>query len=761
MATCNLSFYRTNITPDKNRCYDQRGNLSLLGTMASATLVYSKENFQYQKVSLRMSIKVSLSQNVSYYQNVNYLSLYDVSTQRTFYFYIVKFEWMAQNTIKCELYLDTIQTFRQRILDNITASTYVMREHSDRARALTGGGFQRIISKTDEGVGVVSQELQYYGALTFQNPKQDHKGYVAYAKGVEDDSPISVLYFSDGDFDVIKNDTPLTDSINITNLSIIDVIAPPDKYNGFIITQEDSPDFKMWNNDSTITPFGEEKTINGEKAICRAIYFANSNNTSSGSYGTLYKKIFYTGSKYPYVYVEDDDPAERMLYPYKIANFIYLRKIPEVFDDIDLNYFALNNRFSSNEIAIYECGSNFKNVKLATKSTFDFSDSFLMKVVELPFFPPIFRDPATPVMDNRIPNGFYFDFHYKCLRKASLSDDVPVVPYNSVTIGANASFHVYTNTSPKQIANESKLYNSSFYTCKFVYGADSKDIKLENINATSISITGYAPSNMSSTILFDFHLNTSNYKGLDDYFCYMTTTRNNERPVYNSSYLDYMRMQYTSDRANLKQSQDQKIASLAGSITTSAVSTGASILGGAMVGASAGSGGGPIGAVIGGVAGLIASSISVGLSIYNTNNAIAQENRNYSTKLGSIVAQNVSLSGNVDIDILDKMNKNSLNIYLYQAPDHIRQQLFDKFYYTGYAVGYRKMPDFTSRHNFNFVQCVPVFNNSEMFVAKEFLDDIMERFASGVTFMHPVTIDGIMATFDENQVYENMEVSLL
>lgn len=760
MATCNLKFYRTNITPDKNRCY-HHGNLSLLANMASATLIYTKENFQYQKISLRMSIKVSFSQNVQYYQNVNYLSLQDTSTNREYLFFIVKFEWLAQNTIKCDLYLDTIETFRQQIFDNITSSTFVMREHSDRARRVSGN-INRIISKTDEGVGTITQELKQATKLTISDPSQNYKGYVAYVKGVEDDSPVNVLYFSDRDYSVINDDQPEDEYIMINHVNVIDNIAPHDKYTGFLITQEDSPNFQMTLHDGTIVkPFEKTKTIDNQTAVCRAIYFYN---TWSGTWHMIhYAFLYYTGTSYPYTFAEYENDYDSIAQgdPIYIANIMYLRKIPEKITDLNCNYYALNHRFEPDVFFIYEVGTNFPNTKLATKSTFNFSDSFVMKIVELPFFPPIFKTPLRPLLEERLPDGFVFDFHYNCLRKMDLLSDPPVVSYNSIVVTTNASFYVYTNTSPRQIANESKLYNSSYYTCKFAYGSDTKDIKLENIKKTTISIDAFAPTNMSSTILFDFKLAISDYDGLEDYYSYMTTTRNNEMPVYNSSYLDYLRLQYTSDRANLKQSQDQKLASLAGSVTNSAVSTGASILGGAMVGASAGSGGGAIGAVIGGVAGLIASSISVGLSIYNTNNSIAQENRNFSTKINTLMAQNITLTGNADIALLDKMDKNCLIRYIYQAPDHIRQQLFDKFYYTGYAVGYRKMPDFTSRHNFNFVQCVPVFNNSEMFVSKEFLDDITERFASGVTFMHPVTIDGIIATYDENQTYENMEVSLL
>lgn len=760
MATCNLRFYRTNITPDKNRCYDPRG-LSLLATMTSATLIYSKDNFQYQKISLRMSIKVSFSQNVQFYQNVNYLSLWDVSTQREYFFYIVKFEWMAQNTIKCELYLDTIQTFRQQILDNITASSYVMREHSDRARALTGGGYKRIISKTDEGVGVISQELLLNIPLNITSNTQKSTGYMAYSKTASgDSSALSIMWFSDGDHDVILNDHPTQSSLSLSTLQQIDLIVPPSTYNGILILDEDSPDLNIIVNGTPWNPWSETKIGQDGLYICKGIYICNSNLGSSQSEARIYLLYYKYGSDYPYDAYTSQESVMKA-YSLDIYNVMYIRRMKSTISNLDTNYAHLTSIVSQEELRILEYGTTFRNVKLATRADFDFSDSYLMKVIETPFFPPSFHTSAHSLMSERLPDGYVFNFHYRCLQKRNINLHDETVQYNPITIGVDSSFYVYTNTSPKQITNESKLYNSAFYTCKFVYGSDSKEIKLENFSGTSISILAWPPNNMSSTILFDFNLTTSTYKGLDDYFRYMTTTRNNERVVYNSSYLDYMRLQYTSDRANIKQNQDQKIASLAGSIASSTAGAVAGVAGGFMAGASAGAGGGPIGAIIGGVIGLTTAAINIGLSASNTNNSIQQENRNFSSKLATLSAQSVSVSGNVDIDILDLMNLNSLNFYIYQAPDHIRQQLFDKFYYTGYAVGYRKMPDFTSRHNFNFVQCVPVFNNSEMFVAKEFLDDIMERFASGVTFMHPVTIDGIMATFDENQVYENMEVSLL
>lgn len=763
MATCNLYFYRCNITPDKNRVYDQYQNFEVLDAMYGATKMYEKLNFQYQKLSLHMNIKVSFEQRVQYSQSVNYLKLVDTTNYNVIYFFITKFEWVAQNTIRCELYMDTMQTYKAVIENYITSSTFVMREHSDRAYD-DNGTIKRIISKTDEGVGVVSQELQRHGSLEINNSLQRHKGYIGYVKNIEgssdNPSPLSTIIFSDYSFKIIDLDY-LTQSYKEFATQNALEAEITSNYKGLVITQLDSPNFKYDCNGVEVEPFGTTRTIDNVTCYCRAVYITVGLN-SDNQYVPFVYFLYYSGTTYPYTPASTYE-SSGYEWSIKLYNVMYARRVESILT-LNRSYSYLNNILNDDQTLIYEVGENLFNPEnLATPSTFDFSDSFLMKVVELPFFPPVFRSQSMTVkMATRLPTGYYYNFHYKALQKSSTQDDFPAVTYSDLSIGINSSFtNVGTSLVTKKIDNESKLYNSSFYTCKFVYGADTKELKLENLSIDTISVIGYAPKNMSSTLLFDFQLTTSTYKGLDDYFEYLTTTRNNEVPVYNSGYLDYIRLQYSTDKANLKQAQDQKIASLAGGITTSVAGTAASIAGGAIAGASAGSSGGAIGAIIGGVVGVVSSAISIGLSINNTSNSIAQENRNFSSKLNALVAQNVSLSGNVDIDILDKMNRNSLNLYLYQAPDHIRQQLFDKFYYTGYSVGYRKHPDFTSRRLFNFVQCVPVFDNASLRISKEYLDDIVNRFSQGVTFMHVYDYQNSKTYYDETQQYENMEVSLI
>lgn len=78
------------------------------------------------------------------------------------------------------------------------------------------------------------------------------------------------------------------------------------------------------------------------------------------------------------------------------------------------------------------------------------------------------------------------------------------------------------------------------------------------------------------------------------------------------------------------------------------------------------------------------------------------------------------------------------------------------FYYTGYAHPVQEIPNFDSRSWFNFVQCDAVFDDEATSIYNNYVDDIKERFAIGITIYHNNDDE-----YDFNQTKENWETSIL
>jgi len=82
--------------------------------------------------------------------------------------------------------------------------------------------------------------------------------------------------------------------------------------------------------------------------------------------------------------------------------------------------------------------------------------------------------------------------------------------------------------------------------------------------------------------------------------------------------------------------------------------------------------------------------------------------------------------------------------------------LLDLFYYFGYTDNVYGVPNLNTRRWFNYIECVPVFNEEADTPYKEYLDDIKERYQAGITVYHRVGY----STYDLNQEKENWERSL-
>ena len=294
---------------------------------------------------------------------------------------------------------------------------------------------------------------------------------------------------------------------------------------------------------------------------------------------------------------------------------------------------------------------------------------------------------------------------------------------------------------------ESKLYHSDYYQPKFVYDSFSFIFQLDKVDVSSWyeMQDGYFHFNfkMTSTInskwLFEFPYYPLDYS-MADYDSVLVVARNNERTIYNSTYLNYLRTAYRYDLKALERQKTSSIVGLGLGIVGSIASVGLAIASGnpaVMVGAG-------LGAV---------SNITN--SIINTANSIAQAEANQESKMEVMRNEAVSVAGSDDVDLLEYYSNNHAKMTYYQVSPRLRKALADVFYYTGYISNEMKVPTLTSRYWFNFVAMDVIIKTNAANIPNELLENIKYRWSEGVTILHHHT------TWDFDQTKENWEVSII
>ena len=273
------------------------------------------------------------------------------------------------------------------------------------------------------------------------------------------------------------------------------------------------------------------------------------------------------------------------------------------------------------------------------------------------------------------------------------------------------------------------------------YDSFTKDIPLENIEPTSItaptlSIKYKQANTITSNLGFKFTVNNGTQKVNDVFEEYLLCKRNNEYPIYNSSYLNYLRNGYNYD---LKAKNIQTAQSWIG--------TGLSI-GGGIVSLLAGVGTGGVSTALG--VSLITNAVSsISSNIFNN----IQSEANIEQKLNEAknTANNVNSSD--DLNLLNWYSDNLLWVTTYEISDQQKSNVFDLFYKTGYACNETGIPNVNSRHRFNYLQCTPDFTTKANPIWQEYINDVIARFELGVTYFHTYN--------DFEQQYENWESWLM
>lgn len=716
MATSKIILYNTNITPDRNCVVDN------FTTYLSNCFQSEIENFQYQKIQLNMRIKIENPQTYFPESAFNYVGIKNSDNNKTFYYFIVgEPRWLSANATELTLYMDTINTFRDNLV--WTSKTHITRQHKDRYykdSKTADGSFtyvERYIDDYDEGLNPVKY-LSYEQKIV--NDKINVNWYLIYRnkEAVSANTIVPIECQCCGSI-------PLTIGVAQNGL---DPEKIPQNTSILVLSSDNAADFIY------TTTSGESYTI-GKTQVYRALLFVKRTSNSFTVSG-LTKDGGITNK---------DFEANRTtvalkgqtLKCHQFNNQIISRSISS--SDAD-------DKVAQEANDTYTLGTATDTLK--SIDDVDKTDIKLVKIIKMPYAP--FEITLTG-QNLDLPKG------WKVVNGFLVPNDLGIEFLTTAGVAAMATGRaVFQNTDLKNYKNvtaqstyefrltqaEPKLLHSAFHTERYLYDNFDKELLLEryipnNDPVDKVVIKFKQSNNISSNSLFDFSFPNGTYKKTNLYDNYLNVNRTNELALYNSDYLNYIRNGYNYDKKVLAQQQLSSglgvVINLASSIASFALTAN------------------PISAA----AGITFASQTI-VSLANSITQTVQGEESLRQKLDNSKDRAASVSNTTDLDLLSYYNGNRLWLTREDISESLRDGIYNLFRLTGYGCDKYEVPVTNTRVWYNYIQCSPEFNEAQWLYGKEVLDDIKNRYQTGVTNYHAVDSE-----YDWNQEKENYETWLV
>lgn len=141
-------------------------------------------------------------------------------------------------------------------------------------------------------------------------------------------------------------------------------------------------------------------------------------------------------------------------------------------------------------------------------------------------------------------------------------------------------------------------------------------------------------------------------------------------------------------------------------------------------------------------------------SVVSAAYSIKTANANYQQDINTKAASHTAITGN-NVDYKSAVD-NTVELQYWQPQDYILENIAKVFHLTGYSHPVQEVPNTKSRYWFNYLQCIPTWSEATLNNYRpEFLNDLSEKYQSGVTIFH------YNEGYDLQQDKENMEVSLI
>lgn len=469
---------------------------------------------------------------------------------------------------------------------------------------------------------------------------------------------------------------------------------------------------------------------------------------TDGSVGICFSRINNDDNAFDscfYIRSAGGDPQRGVEIASNVAYFIAY-DIDEMKEDAGLSF---NLSAKMNMVYIGSAATTDSGA-ISSWDNLDLTNAKLIKALALPYSPIdwIVGQSTITIPDNYSLNADFNSLEISATQKADLSrqidfgDKNPLKPLNKLIGFTNPKYN-----DPRNIDYESKLYHSDFYLPKFVYDSFAFPFYLEDVDIEAYKsiynfgnfIVTYAVSkNMLSKMMFRFEQYLCN-RERQDYNNTLIIDRNNERALYTSAYINYIRSggySYDTKKANSQNALNGLLTAF--SIAASIASFASTPVTGAA-----------------GIAAGIGLATGATSSVIRTIHTAQEQDRAVHQKINQMQLQSMSVSSEEDIDLFTMMSGNKAKLVLYEPSAIMKNALWDLFYYCGYATHEQKIPDVTTRCNFNFVQGEVIIQDYNF--SDDFADEIKLRWKEGITFFHVMPNNFYDIKFE----YENFETFLL
>ena len=708
--TSKLTFYQCEITPEKNCVVDD-----ITGYLSSLTPLVVN-NFQYIKLDLDLYIKVNSSQvNVPKF-NYNYVSVKNEDVEKVFYYFIIGSpKWISQNTIQLQLSLDTLNTFRYDLI--WTNKTNITRQHKDRfnttyTTTAQGKVFHRKIDNYDEGFAPVKY---YDSGESIRITSADYDWYLVYRnkEDLNTSSTVPINCFCCASEEINLNISVDYTGIQFSSYNIGDSL--------YAFAADNAP--------FTTTIKGVSYTIGGSSQYKGIAFFRLENGTN----------IAHVLKEDGNVIIPDIGSSALTDVTSTVKVRVCRGFIPELDSNSQYTYYSVLGQVEARDYSTITIGQT--SATLLSINSVDRTDTRIVKIIKMPYAPFTLDFVGGKL---RIPTGWTYSGGYLVL------NDLNTEFLNIVEGNDDFSSYVNLTVVPSDIGKnkdndikyESKLYNSNFFSLKYIYDSFEKEFLLERYSTNAafpgVRIDFKQSNNISSNAVFKFIPMNGTYKEPTLYGQFLNVNRQNELALYNSDYLNYIRNGYNYDKK------------------AKALQLGAGLVGvGLGLAGAAASVFLPAAGVVG-AAGAISLATSALSSISSVINTSISNELALQQKLENAKRSAASVSNTEDLNLLSYYNGNRLIKYTENINDNIKKSLYDLFRLTGYACNDYAVPVVDSRLYYNFLQCKADIEETDWTYGKEFLDDIKAKYEIGVTYFHRV--DG---TYDWRQRKENFETWMI
>ena len=708
--TSKLTFYQCEITPEKNCVVDD-----ITGYLSSLTPLVVN-NFQYIKLDLDLYIKVNSSQvNVPKF-NYNYVSVKNEDVEKIFYYFIIGSpKWISQNTIQLQLSLDTLNTFRYDLI--WTNKTNITRQHKDRfnttyTTTAQGKVFHRKIDNYDEGFAPVKY---YDSGESIRITSADYDWYLVYRnkEDLNTSSTVPINCFCCASEEINLNISVDYTGIQFSSYNIGDSL--------YAFAADNAP--------FTTTIKGVSYTIGGSSQYKGIAFFRLENGTN----------IAHVLKEDGNVIIPDIGSSALTDVTSTVKVRVCRGFIPELDSNSQYTYYSVLGQVEARDYSTITIGQT--SATLLSINSVDRTDTRIVKIIKMPYAPFTLDFVGGKL---RIPTGWTYSGGYLVL------NDLNTEFLNIVEGNDDFSSYVNLTVVPSDIGKnkkndikyESKLYNSNFFSLKYIYDSFEKEFLLERYSTNAafpgVRIDFKQSNNISSNAVFKFIPMNGTYKEPTLYGQFLNVNRQNEVALYNSDYLNYIRNGYNYDKK------------------AKALQLGAGLVGvGLGLAGAAASVFLPAAGVVG-AAGAISLATSALSSISSVINTSISNELALQQKLENAKRSAASVSNTEDLNLLSYYNGNRLIKYTENINDNIKKSLYDLFRLTGYACNDYAIPVVDSRLYYNFLQCKADIEETDWTYGKEFLDDIKAKYEIGVTYFHRV--DG---TYDWRQRKENFETWMI